>query len=57
MTEAEKKGKQIIIRVEPAVFAFYEAEAKRRHVSISVVVRELLYADLEKRGVKTNGEL
>lgn len=56
MTDAEKKGEQIIIRVEPYVFAFYQAEAKRRHVSISVVVRELLYADMEKRGI-TNGKL
>lgn len=56
MTDAEKKGKQIIIRVEPDVFAFFKAEAQRRHVSISVVVRELLYACIEGKGV-INGKL
>lgn len=56
MTEGEKKTEQIILRVEKDVYAFYQSEAKRRRVSISLVIRELIYADLEKRGVK-NGEL
>lgn len=56
MNEEEKKTEQILLRVEKDVYVFYTTEAKRRRVSVSVVVRELLYADMERKGVK-NGKL
>lgn len=56
MNESEKKSEHIFLRLEKFAYDFYQAEAKRRRVAISLVIRELIYADLEKRGVK-NGEL
>ena len=45
------------IRVEKDVYDFYVEEARRRRVSIAMVVRELLYEHMEAEKGTTNDKV
>lgn len=44
-----KKSEQILIRVEPDVRDFYQAEARLRRIPLSQIIRELLYKNMEEK--------
>lgn len=55
----QKKSKSFLVRVEEDVYAFYKAEAKKRRISVAIIVRELLYRDMAEKLSKEagNGQL
>ncbi len=58
MEDDEKKSEQLLVRVEPDIRAWFEANAKKRRVKIAHVLREALYKFKEdqERG-NIHGEL